>query len=157
MTEPSDEKTRLFSEIEDSRLTGTCFCGAVQIEVAGAPVEMGYCHCSCCRAYSGAPFTSYALFASSQVAVARGAELLGSFNRTGMTARFFCTRCGGHVMSEHPQAGLTDIYAAILPELPFRPAWHLNYASSVLPVRDGLPKLTDFPVHAGGTGKKMVE
>ena len=24
--------------------TGTCFCGAVAIEVAGVPEEMGYCH-----------------------------------------------------------------------------------------------------------------
>ena len=29
--------------------TGTCFCGAVAIEVAGAPEEMGYCHCNSCR------------------------------------------------------------------------------------------------------------
>lgn len=154
---PPEDTARLSSTMQDCRLTGTCFCGAVAIEVTGSPVDMSYCHCRSCRAYSGAPFTSYALFASSQVVVARGAELLGSFNGTGMTARFFCMCCGGHVMREHPQAGLTDVYAAILSELPFRPAWHLNYASSVLPVRDGLPKLTDFPTHAGGTGNKTVE
>ena len=27
---------------------GTCFCGAVSIEVKGVPEEMGYCHCSSC-------------------------------------------------------------------------------------------------------------
>ncbi len=25
--------------------TGACFCGAVEIEVTGAPEAMGYCHC----------------------------------------------------------------------------------------------------------------
>ncbi|MHA7777290.1 GFA family protein [Roseibium sp. M-1] len=157
MNEPSDNALHLSSEQQDCRLTGTCFCGEVAIEVMGPPLEMGYCHCNSCRAYSGAPFTSYALFASGQVTLTRGAEFLGSFNKTGMSARFFCSRCGGHVMSEHPDAGLTDVYAAILEELPFRPSCHLNYSSSVVPVRDGLPKLRDFPAHAGGTGKTIME
>ena len=39
----------------DKSHIGTCFCGAVTVEVTGAPLEMGYCHCSSCRAYSGAP------------------------------------------------------------------------------------------------------
>ena len=40
---------------------GTCFCGAVEIEVSGAPLEMGYCHCSSCRSYSGGPLGAYIL------------------------------------------------------------------------------------------------
>jgi hypothetical protein len=24
---------------------GGCYCGAVEIEVRGEPLEMGYCHC----------------------------------------------------------------------------------------------------------------
>lgn len=27
---------------------GTCFCGAVEFEVTGAPEVMGYCHCGDC-------------------------------------------------------------------------------------------------------------
>ena len=27
---------------------GSCFCGAVEIEVSGAPAAMGYCHCDDC-------------------------------------------------------------------------------------------------------------
>ena len=28
---------------------GTCFCGAVEIEATGAPLEMDYCNCDSCR------------------------------------------------------------------------------------------------------------
>ncbi|MCU9850528.1 GFA family protein [Defluviimonas sp. WL0024] len=152
-----DATTAGLSANDAAVLTGACFCGAVEIRATGAPVEMGYCHCGSCRAYSGAPFVTYALFAEHQVTVTQGVELLGLVNRTGMSARRFCRCCGGHVMTEHPGMGFTDIHASVLPELHFWPVWHLNYAEAVLPVRDGLPKLKDFPAHAGGTGETLAE
>jgi hypothetical protein len=136
---------------------GSCFCGAVTIEATGVPLEMGYCHCNSCRAYSGAPFVAFTLWKSEQVKVTKGAELLGRFAKTAMSYRRFCTRCGGHLMADHPGMGCTDILAAKLPTLAFKPTLHLNYANAVMPVKDGLPKLKDFPVAAGGSGVAMAE
>ncbi len=136
---------------------GTCFCGAVAIEVTGAPQEMGYCHCDSCRSYSGAPVTAFTLWKKENVRVTRGAEVLGRFNKTGFSDRRFCTRCGGHVMVDHPSLGLTDVHAATIPTVAFKPTVHLNYAETVLPIRDGLPKLRDFPTAAGGSGEVMPE
>lgn len=137
--------------------TGRCFCGTVEIEVTGAPLEMGYCHCESCRSYSGAPLVAFTLWRSGDVRIVKGAGSLGHFNKTGMSDRQFCTRCGGHVMAGHPTLGLTDVAAAVLPGLEFRPTVHLNYAEAVLPVRDGLPKLRDFPAEAGGSGETLPE
>ena len=39
----------------------------------------------------------------------------------------------------------------------FAPAVHVNYAETVLPMRDGLPKLKDFPAEFGGSGQMMSE
>ncbi|MGF1609034.1 MAG: GFA family protein [Kiloniellales bacterium] len=136
---------------------GTCFCGAVAIEATGVPEEMGYCHCSSCRSYSGAPVSAFTLWKAENVGVAKGAELLGRFNKTEFSDRRFCTKCGGHVMVDHPSLGLTDVHAATIPTLAFRPAVHLNYAETVLPMKDGLPKLKDFPAQAGGSGETMPE
>lgn len=133
--------------------TGTCFCGEVEIEVSGEPLEMGYCHCNSCRAYSGAPLVAFTLWPPDQVRVTRGADLLGRINKTGMSERRFCTACGGHVMSEHPDWGFIDVLAPVLPGLRFAPSMHVNYAERVLPIRDGLPKLKDFPAEAGGSGE----
>ena len=58
---------------------GRCFCGAVQIEVQGAPEVMGYCHCSSCRSYSGGPFNAFTLWKADDVKVTRGSELLGEY------------------------------------------------------------------------------
>ena len=42
--------------------TGNCFCGAVEIEVSGAPEAMGYCHCRSCRSWSGGPVNAFSLW-----------------------------------------------------------------------------------------------
>jgi hypothetical protein len=34
---------------------------------------------------------------------------------------------------------------------------HVNYAETVLPIRDGLPKLKDFPAEFGGSGESVPE
>jgi hypothetical protein len=139
------------------RHKGGCFCGAVEIEAAGAPEEISYCHCSSCRAYTGAPLVAFALFKAANVTVIRDASLLGRFRKSEMSERQFCTRCGGHIITGHPTLGFTDVYAAALPTLAFRPSVHLNYGEAVLPIRDGLPKLKDFPAEAGGSGERVPE
>ncbi len=136
---------------------GTCFCGAVAIEVTGAPEEMGYCHCRSCRSYSGGPMNAFTLWKAENVRVTKGAEFLGRFKKTEFSERRFCMKCGGHVMVDHPSLGFTDVYAAIIPTVAFRPTVHLNYAETVLPIKDGLPKLKDFPAEAGGSGETMPE
>lgn len=139
------------------RHTGSCFCGAVAIAATGPPLEMGYCHCASCRAYDGGPVSAYILWRAQDVQVTKGADLLGGFNKTGMSCRRFCTRCGGHLISEHPDMGLTDVRPGVLPTIAFRPQVHLNYAEAVLEMADGLPKLRDFPAHAGGSGELLPE
>ena len=52
---------------------------------------------------------------------------------------------------------MRDIAPATLPGLDFKPAVHLNYEETVLPMKDGLPKLRDFPAEVGGTGETMPE
>lgn len=118
---------------------------------------MGYCHCSSCRSYSGAPVATWALWQAGNVKVTKGEAFLGRFNKTEFSHRRFCTRCGGHVLVEHSGLGFTDIPAATLPTLPFGPTVHLNYAETVLPMKDGLPKLKDFPAEAGGSGETMPD
>ena len=136
---------------------GTCYCGAVALEATGAPAEMGYCHCSTCRSHSGAPVNAFSLWKKDDVKVTKGSEFLGRFKASELSEKRFCTKCGGAVMTEHPTLGLTDVYAAILPTVPFKPVVHLNYDETVLPMKDGLPKLRDFPVAVGGSGETMPE
>ena len=137
--------------------TGTCFCGAVEVQVTGAPEAMGYCHCASCRSWSAGPVNAFTLWKPENVKVTRGAEHVGHFQKTTMSDRQYCTQCGGHLMTDHPPLELTDVYAATIPTLAFKPGVHVNYAETVLPMKDGLPKLRDFPSELGGSGEAVAE
>lgn len=136
---------------------GACFCGAVQIEVSGEPEAMGYCHCSSCRSWSAGPVNAFSLWKPGAVRVIAGKEHLATFKKSEMSERQFCAICGGHLMTNHPPIGLIDVYAATLPSLQFMPGVHVNYAETVLPMHDGLPKLKDFPAEFGGSGERVPE
>jgi len=136
---------------------GACFCGAVEVEATGAPAAMGYCHCNSCRSWSAAPVNAFTLWPPDAVRVVRGAEHVGHYSKTDFSDRQYCTKCGGHLMTNHPPAKLIDVYAATLPTLKFVPAVHVNYPETVLPMKDGLPKMKDFPKEIGGSGETVPE
>ncbi len=142
---------------ESKTYTGSCFCGAVQIAATGEPVLMGYCHCDSCRHWSAGPVNAFTLWKPDAVKVTKGEANVGTFNKTPHSFRKWCKTCGGHVLTVHPTMGLTDLYAAIIPGLPFKPAVHVNYQETVLHIMDGLPKFKDFPKEAGGSGDTMPE
>ena len=136
---------------------GNCFCGAVEIQVQDTPEAMGYCHCSSCRSWSATPVTAFTLWKPQNVRITKGAESVGKFAKTDASLRQYCKRCGGHLMTDHPNFGLVDVYAATIPTLKFAPALHVNYAETVLPMKDGLPKMKDFPAEMGGSGDAVPE
>lgn len=81
----------------------------------------------------------------------------GSQDETVKSIRKWCKVCGGHILTEHPAMGLVDVYAATIPGFPFRAGVHVHYREVVLPMKDGLPKMRDLPVEAGGSGVVLPE
>jgi len=142
---------------QDKTYKGTCFCGAVEIAVTGEPALMGYCHCNSCRHWSAGPVNAFTLWKPDAVKYTKGGDNVLTYNKTEFSFRKSCKSCGGHLLTEHPTFGLTDVYAAIIPDLPFKPAVHVNYQDTVLHIKDGLPKFKDFPKEAGGSGDMLPE
>jgi len=136
---------------------GQCFCGEVELEATGEPEAMGYCHCASCRSWSGGPVNAFSLWKPEAVVVTKGAASVATYSKTALSERRYCAKCGGHLMTNHPPLGLVDVFAATLPTLNFSPGVHVNYAETVLPIRDGLPKLKDFPAEFGGSGEAIAE
>jgi hypothetical protein len=135
---------------------GSCFCGAVELAVTGAPVAMGYCHCESCRQWSAGPVNAFTLWQPESVRITRGADNIGSYAKTPRSERKWCKACGGHLMTEHPHWNLIDVYAAVIPSFPFQAAVHVNYQETVLPISDGKLKLKDLPAEMGGSGVALA-
>jgi hypothetical protein len=138
-------------------LSGSCFCGEVRFQVTGSPVAMGYCHCESCRHWSAGPVNAFVLWKPESLKITQGAASIGTYNKTPISFRKWCTKCGGHVFTDHPTMDLVDIYAAMLPELKFEPALHVHYRERVLSIKDGKPKLQDMPAEMGGSGVVLPE
>jgi hypothetical protein len=100
---------------------------------------------------------AFTLWKPESVSITKGADQLGAYKKTDTSVRKWCKACGGHVLTEHPLWGVVDVYAAVIPSLPFQPALHVNYAETVLRIRDGLPKQKDFPKEMGGSGVSLPE
>ena len=136
---------------------GQCFCGTVKIELTGEPNMMGYCHCTDCAEWAGAPVNAFSLWSPENVKITAGEEKLGNYARTPASQRRFCTDCGGHVLSEHPEMGMTDVYLNIVPTLTHQGAMHIFYGEKSMSVPDGLPKFKDMPAEFGGSGEMLAD
>jgi hypothetical protein len=136
---------------------GTCFCGAVEVTATGEPAAMGYCHCESCRHWSAGPVNAFTLWPPANVKITKGADNVGKYAKTPNSIRQWCKTCGGHLLTEHPAMGLTDVYAAILPKLKFSPGLHVFYEETVLRIPDGKPKQKDVPAELGGSGVLLAD
>ena len=142
---------------DEKSFKGQCFCGAVTIVVTGDPEGAGYCHCASCRSWSASPVNAFTLWNADSVEVTKGEDQIGEYHENEQTYRQWCKLCGGHLMTAHPKWKLVDVYAAVLPDLKFAPGLHVNYESTVLHMKDGVPKFRDFPKDFGGTNETIAE
>lgn len=79
------------------------------------------------------------------------------FKSSDISDRRYCTKCGSHIGVDHPTLGLIDVRIGALRNFPFKPKVHVNYEETVLPMKDGLPKLRDFPASIRGSGESISE
>ena len=122
--------------------TGGCYCGAVEIEVRGEPLEMGYCHCENCRRYSAAPVSAFTLWKPEQRQAHQRQRSSSASSKAAKSAIVVIAQNAAATSCvDHPTLGLIDVRIGALRNFPFKPKVHLNYAETVLPMKDGLPKL----------------
>src|SRR5262250_2714606 len=80
---------------------------------------------------------AFTLWKPEAVRITKGNDQLATYQKTEISQRQYCRKCGGHLMTTHPTLGLVDVFSATLPDLKFSPGVHVNYADTVLPMRDG--------------------
>jgi len=129
----------------------------VAFTVSGEPAAMGYCHCDSCRHWSAGPVNAFSLWAPDALKVTKGADNIGTYNKTPISSRKWCKTCGGHLFTDHPTMGLIDVYAAMLPTLEFKPGVHVHYQETVLHIHDGVTKMRDMPSEMGGSGEVLPD
>ena len=80
-------------------VSGSCLCGDVRYE-AGPPVgPMGHCHCSTCRKIQGAAFATTFRVSRHGFRWVSGEGQLSFFESSPGKKRFFCSKCGSHLIA----------------------------------------------------------
>lgn len=73
---------------------GQCLCGKVTISLHDTKPEIGVCHCTMCRNWSGGPFLS--LDAGQNISL-DGVDSVSSYASSEWAERAFCKHCGTHL------------------------------------------------------------
>jgi hypothetical protein len=86
-------------------LKGTCLCGDIAYEIDGDLGQIGHCHCRTCRKAHAAAFATTARVARGNFRWTRGENRVAFFESTAATndnpgkRRYFCSRCGSHLIA----------------------------------------------------------
>jgi hypothetical protein len=122
---------------------GSCLCGDVTFEVAGAPESVSACHCGQCRKQSGH------VWASAHVPEA-DLTVTGTptwYAASGVAKRGFCARCGSFLFwSAHDEDTISFALGALEAptELMLEKHIFVQDKGDYYDIQDGLPELARF-------------
>lgn len=124
---------------------GGCYCGAIRFEVDDLH-DAGYCHCSICRRFAGAPLVAWANAPARNFRLTCGAPR--GFASTAGWVRYFCPDCGSPVYQRvaSPPDDDSDLLCILIPSLDaehtVRPTAHIWCGSgwADLELGDDLPR-----------------
>lgn len=73
---------------------GSCLCGEVTFAISKLQPAIAHCHCSMCRKFHGAAFSTFAEVAITDLIWLSGEHLLKSYCADNQSVRQFCRNCG---------------------------------------------------------------
>ncbi len=107
-------------------LNGSCFCKSVRYQIDSLDMPISHCHCNSCRKVHAAPFVATAGVMRVHFRWTQGAQLLSSFESSPGKFRYFCSRCGSHLIAERGHQPHVIVRVATLDEDPgVRPTSHI--------------------------------
>lgn len=130
-------------------LNGACLCGKVQYEIDGNPRFMYQCHCSRCRAGSGASFVTNVIVDTAIFRITAGQESLARFESSAQKFRYFCSACGSPIYSHGEKTKhVVAVRCGTLKQDPgLRVAYHAFADSKAawIDISDAQPRFPEWP------------
>ncbi|MDE2372420.1 MAG: GFA family protein [Burkholderiales bacterium] len=79
-------------------VVGSCLCGMVRFRATWPTKWVAHCHCTYCRRVHGAPFVTWAGFASENFALDPDSASPTWYESSPAARRSFCSRCGSPML-----------------------------------------------------------
>lgn len=124
-----------------------CLCGAVTVDLIGAPAARANCHCQTCRDFYATSMLSATAWPAESVATSGALQVFRHPHK--QMSRAFCPACGETMFGTNrlnmrvvPNSLLARAHGGTLPA-DRQPTMHLFYRHRVIDVNDALPKYLD--------------
>jgi hypothetical protein len=128
---------------------GSCLCGRIRYAVDGELGPLVNCHCRTCRKAHAAAFNTSSRVPRESFRWIAGASEVAGYESTPGKTRFFCPRCGSHLMAAWDGASEVVLRVGSLDTDPgTKPRTHI-WTSQRAPwheIADSLPQLAEAPV-----------
>ena len=85
---------------------GSCLCGKVTYEASELAPNITKCHCKICQKTSGSAYGDYVVAPIDGFKWTSGESLLTKYESSPGNFRNFCSVCGTHMPTAHPQMGI---------------------------------------------------
>ena len=123
---------------------GQCLCGSIRYEIDGTIGPIGHCHCTTCRAAHASAFSTTARVARRDFDWTLGEESLRAFESTPGKNRYFCPKCGSHLIAawDHEDEVILRV-GSLVDDPGSKPVIHIwtDEKASWFDLDDGLPAL----------------
>lgn len=125
-------------------LQGSCLCGAVAYECETLASPIGLCHCRTCQKAHASAYVPTSRVSRATFRWTAGADIVAAFESTPGKNRWFCPRCGTHLMAEWRDQDQVILRIGSLDTLPEqKPVVHIwmDHANAMLEAPDGISRM----------------
>lgn len=131
--------------MSEPKLEGSCLCGAIKYEVTSILPQMAHCHCTMCRKFHGAAFSTFGVARTENFTWLKGQEKLKSYCATNGSIRQFCGTCGSSLTfaaSDSDGSYIEFSLGTLDSPLNTKPDTHIycRYKADWFELADSLPK-----------------
>jgi hypothetical protein len=129
-------------------LQGECLCGAIAYEVTQLDDVIVHCHCRTCRKAHASAFASTARVDRRHFGWRRGEDQVTAYESSPGKLRWFCGKCGSHLVAERSGMAHVILRVATLDDDPaMQPAMHIWTSHDVpwLDATEPMPRYDTAP------------
>ncbi len=99
-------------------MKGSCLCGEVEYQISMLDSPIQHCSCKTCRKAHAAAFSTVAGVKKHNFRWLKGKDLISKFESSQGKTRFFCSKCGTHLVKEKLDSSVLVLRVATLDEDP---------------------------------------
>jgi hypothetical protein len=131
-------------------MRGSCLCGEVAYEVSQLDSPIQHCSCRTCRKAHASAFNTAAEVSHEHFKWTKGQERLKSYESSPSKLRYFCSRCGTHLVARRNDSGCVILRVATLDDDPQQEPVLQIWASHSVPWLRYGPHVTAYAEWAPG-------